>query len=247
MPSRWRIDGQAEYRSFVKTRSSGSSFQAFKSFDSANRVGERDADDLRRLADLDRHDVAVARLADRRVEQPPAGQLQGRDRSSQCLEVVRPEGDDPGAVPVVHAEGPHRAALGVGAAQVIAVGEGRGRLARLHVDEAEVGVAGRVGLVVLADVLEAVEPVPEDDGGRLHHVEVERAQLADLRGGSARRHGRPGEPRREARHHGPEQDAGRSHRRAHSNSWTSCRTPLGMQTVRTVSLPTALCRTPLGT
>ena len=84
------------------------------------------------------------------------------------------------AVPVVHAEGPHRAALGVGAAQVVAVGEGRGRLARLHVDEAEVRVAGRVGLVVLADVLEAVEPVPEDDGGRLHHVQVERAQLADL-------------------------------------------------------------------
>ena len=38
MPSRWRIDGQAEYRSFVKTRSSGSSFQVFKSFDSANRA-----------------------------------------------------------------------------------------------------------------------------------------------------------------------------------------------------------------
>ena len=39
---------------------------------------ERDADDLGGLADLDRHDVAVARLADRRVEQPPAGQVQGR-------------------------------------------------------------------------------------------------------------------------------------------------------------------------
>ena len=36
-------------------------------------------------------------------------------------------------------------------------------------------------MVVLADILEAVEPVPEHDGGRFHHAEVEGAQLADGR------------------------------------------------------------------
>ena len=39
-----------------------------------------------------------------------------------------------------------------------------------------------VGGVVVPNVLEAVEPAPEDDRGRLHHAQVEGAQLADLGG-----------------------------------------------------------------
>jgi hypothetical protein len=31
----------------------------------------------------------------------------------------------------------------------------------------------RFGLVILADILKAVKPVPEHDGGRLNHAQIE--------------------------------------------------------------------------
>src|SRR5262249_39054982 len=83
--------------------------------------------------------------------------------------------------PLVHAEGVNRLALHEGAAEMLALGEGRGCLAGRHVDDTEVRGSGLVSMVVVPNVLEAVEAILEDHRRRLDHEEVEGAEPLDGR------------------------------------------------------------------
>jgi hypothetical protein len=60
-----------------------------------------------------------------------------------------------------------------------ALGKHWARLAGRHMDETEVSIARLVGVVVFSDVLETIEPIPEDYRGCLDHEEVNGAELLD--------------------------------------------------------------------
>ena len=95
------------------------------------------------------------------------------------LQVFGPEHGDFRAIRLVYAKSIRRVAVHEGTTEMKALGEGRSRLAGRRVDEAEVGGAALVGVVVVADVLEAVKAILENHRRCLHHVAVKRAEFSD--------------------------------------------------------------------